>query len=184
MAPSRHFESASHGAAARRKKPASCSGCHACVSMLGSRKEHGYASAAMAPRKARGSTRPKRACRGDLSPFANSRETGRDCPRTARRSPPRTRMHGEDVRLQHCWLFARSAVRRCLSLSGIRPLDLLCCYWRKAENLPRTPAAGVLGPPTRKSRSCGAETCRTARPKVRRKRMKASGRCSCIFGRA
>jgi hypothetical protein len=39
---------------------------------------------------------------------------------------------------------------------------LLSCYWRKAENLPRTPAAGVPGPPqTRKSRSRVAEICRT-----------------------
>jgi hypothetical protein len=69
--------------------------------------------------------------------------------------------------VQHSRVLRRLPVRRCLSMSGVWSVELLCCYWRKAENLPRTPAAGVPGPPpTRESRSCGAEVSGTRRARA------------------
>jgi hypothetical protein len=118
-------------------------------------------------RKARVSTRPKRAWRGDLSLWANSRETGREtvCGRRA------GALHARESvgRAFGCSTAGCSTARRLEEVYPSRASIRSSCsaaIGSKAENLPRTPAAGVPGPPMRESRSADADIRRTTRARA------------------
>jgi hypothetical protein len=118
-------------------------------------------------RKARVSTRPKRAWRGDLSLWANSRETGREtvCGRRA------GALHARESvgRAFGCSTAGCSTARRLEEVYPSRASIRSSCsaaIGSKAENLPRTPAAGVPGPAMRESRSADADIRRTTRARA------------------